>query len=402
MTASAFDLLPPNATPYERALARAARRILEVPTPIREVFRPFETSASVLPYLAWERSVDFWPDDWSETAKRAITARSIHLHKRKGTAYALREYVRYAGGTVREITTPPQKVFSGPALTREQREAWLSKLPQVRTWRIQESGTAPAAKSFYGGKSWAHFVEGSFAIPSTAQQRLRRRARWVVDDVETETRVSDFGGYFRLHIKAAAGLKVFSNEPFEPGKFFIPSDARKRLVTIQPETRLPWRSPVGPTLTAVTSEPERVVVRGTKGAGVFSGDICRDGFWVPSTAPLRIFQRYAVFDGSRPNRSPAIQFMGVGRYGFPAHTAHVKASIPGKRSDLAAGDGIIAMKARFWIPSTASDRVRRVQDAIVASKRASDRILMSTGPERKFIAGRVFRAGQSFIVGRPN
>jgi len=402
MTAADFDLLPPNATPYERGLARGTRRLIDVPTPIAEAFRPYDTPASVLPFLAWERSVDIWNNDWPEATKRNVTARAFPLHKRKGTAYAIREYVRYAGGSVREIITPPQKVFSGASMSREAREAWLEKLPQVRAWRIQERAPAPAQKAFYGGQRHAHFVENSFSIPSDALSRLRRRVRWVVDEEETETTVTEFGNYFRLHIRAPAGRRVFSGGVMGSGKFFIPSDARKRLVTIQPTPQQPWRSALGPTLQPVTAEPERVVQRRTGGGGVFSGGFCGVDCFVPSTAPQRIFERYAVNDGSSPARPPAVQIMGTGRYGFPAHTAHISVSIPGKKPRRQAGDGIIEPRTKFWIPSTAKARVDRVRAAIVAAKRLSDKIMIWTGPEQKFIAGNVFLAGENFIVGRPN
>ncbi len=402
MTAQAFDLLPPNATPYERGLARGTRRLIDVPTPIAEAFRPYETPAEILPFLAWERSVDIWNEHWPDATKRNVTARSFPLHKRKGTAYAIREYVRYAGGTVTDIIVPPQKVFSGPSLTREQREAWLEKLPQVRAWRIQERAPSPPVKAYYGGQRHAHFIENSFSVPSDALSRRKRRVRWVVDGVETETTVTEFGSYFRLHIAAPAGRRVFSGGIMGSGKFFIPSDARKRLVTIQPTPVQPWRGAIGPTLEAVTAEPERVAQRKTGGGGVFSGGFCGTECFAPSTARARVFERYAVKDGSRPTRSPAIQFMGVGRYGFPAHTAHISVSIPGKRPKRQAGDGLLLPRERFWIPSTAKERVDGVRKAIVSAKRLSDKILIRTGPTSKFIAGKVFRAGDTFIVGRPN
>lgn len=398
MTAAAFDLLPPNATPYERGLARGTRRLIDVPTPIAEAFRPYDTPASVLPFLAWERSVDIWEDDWSETRKRNVTARAFPLHKRKGTAYAIREYVRYAGGEVTKIVAPPQRVFSGPSLTREEREAWLSKLPQVRTWRVQERWNAPRVKSFYGSRRNKSFFAGKFAIASTALQRLKRRARWVVSGVETDTRVSDFGSYFRLHLRAPAGLKVFSGKPFAR-RFFVKSNAWRRLVTIQPQTFLPWRSPVGPSLQAVTSEPERVKVRGTRGKSVFSGQPL-GGFFKKTTATLRIFERYAVNDGSRQLKRSAHNFMGHGFYGFPAHTAKISVSIPGKLSPLAAGHGFMTRKAKFWMRSDAKERVERVTRAIRSAKRLSDKILLRLGRSPRFIAGNPFLAGNDFIVGQ--
>jgi hypothetical protein len=79
-----------------------------------------------------------------------------------------------------------------------------------------------------------------------------------VNGVETDTRVTEFGSFYQLHFKSKAGKRVFSGRPIRKGRFFQPSDAFRRIVTIEPKPRLAWRAPVGPTLNAVTSEPELV------------------------------------------------------------------------------------------------------------------------------------------------
>jgi hypothetical protein len=393
------DLLPQNAPLLLQTFAAAGGRVQDIPTPIETVRQPFAVTAAFLPFLGWEMSVDVWFRDWPEATKRAITARSLQLHQKKGTAYCIREYVRYAGGVVRQILRPPMVVYSGPSLTREQREAWLSALPQLRVWLVQEEGRFGTAKAFHGGYQRGLFVERSYAVPSTALSRLHRRARWLVDGVESDVRVSDFGSYYRLHFKSVEGKKVFDHRPIG-GHFYIPSDAWRRLVTIMPQARLPWRSPSGPTLQPVTNEPERVTVAGTRGRSVFD-NVPMHGYFVPSTAKYRIFDRFAVHDGRRVLRRPACQFMGTGRYGFPRHTAHVDASIPGRRSRWQAGDGLLIPRARFWLPHDGS-RVDNVRRAIQAAKRLSDHVLLKTGPTHRFVAGKPFFADvDRFTVGQP-
>lgn len=395
--------LPSNATDLEVALDVGLEKpVLGIPVPIREAFRPYETPSQVLPFLAWERSVDIWDPKWSETKKRAVTARSLVLHKHKGTAYAIKEYVRYVGGNVTKIFAPPQKVFSGASLTREEREAWLSRLPQVRVWQLREGGTAPEAKSFYGGQALKVFtIAKRFLLPSTALERMRRRARYVVNGQETDTTVSDFGNYFRLHLKSPAGSRVFTD--VKPARrFWISSDAWRRLVSIEPTPRLPWRSSVGPTLQAVTSEPDLVRVNGTVGCSVFPGFAPLRRFFVPTTAPLRLFERYAVDDGSKQRKRPAINFMGLGRYGWPAHTAEISASVPGTMPKWAAGAGVVLPRTRFWRPSNARERVETVCGAIRAAARLTDRIFLRTGPTPKFVIGRPFFIGaDNYIFGQP-
>ncbi len=370
----ADDLLPPNATPLERSYSGATRRLTDIPS-----------------------DLDLWEANWPDATRRNIIARSYPLHKRKGTAYALREYIRYVGGKVTKIEKPPATIFSGPSLTREEREAWLQTLPQIRTWRMRETWDAPRWKSFYGSKQHHNaFWQGpgkayTFPVPSTAIQR----------GVETETRVSNIGTTFRLHIKGVSKYGVFCDTPARPKKFYVVSTAWRRLITVAPKAVMPWRIALGPSLQAVTAEPERIKVSGTRGKRTFSDLPCRAGFLVPSTARFRIYERYAVNDGTRQISRQPINFMGVGRYGLPAHTARVTVEIRCAKRKFAAGAGIAAPNTKFWLPH--KDKLGPVLRAARAAKRLTDRIFLLTGPEKKFVAGRRFVAGdQPYIVGRPN
>jgi phage tail P2-like protein len=78
------SLLPPNATPLERALEVAGGRIVDVNAPA-DIDDPMTCPAELLPWLAWGLSVDTWDAGWTEADKRAAVAGSIELHRRKGT-----------------------------------------------------------------------------------------------------------------------------------------------------------------------------------------------------------------------------------------------------------------------------------------------------------------------------
>jgi len=89
------DLLPPNATPQERALSLATGR--DVAVPVKQLWSPFTCPANVLPWLAWALSVDEWDGTWPVETQRQVIAASIDQHRKKGTVGALRRALQRLG-----------------------------------------------------------------------------------------------------------------------------------------------------------------------------------------------------------------------------------------------------------------------------------------------------------------
>lgn len=94
------DLLPPNATPLERNLATTGERLDDLPMPIRDLRNPQRCPAALLPYLAWELSVDEWNPGWGEGTKRRVIAESVSVHRRKGTRGSVRRALEAILGDV--------------------------------------------------------------------------------------------------------------------------------------------------------------------------------------------------------------------------------------------------------------------------------------------------------------
>lgn len=392
-------ILPTNATDLELAAEQVVARVGGVPVPIREALHPDTAPPHVLPFIAWERSVDIWDRDWPLDKKRKATRRSISMHRLKGTLAGIRAHLDLEDVPVVDAIVPPQKIFSGASLTRAEREAWLATLPQVRVWRFNERGSAKNAV-FMGGKLYRPHVRTRFFVPSTAAHRLRRRARYVVNGIETDIALTEFGSYFRLHLPGNMRRKAYSGSTFGQRRFYAPSTAFERVVTIAPVTLTPWRSVIGPRLTPVTSEPETVAERGQAGFAVFTDHLPRGRFFVPSTARYRLFERYAVTTGGRSTlrkRRPAVQFMGVGRYGIAPHHAELKIEVRGKRRKFAAGEGITFPRARYWLPRD-PEKLERSLAAVRAAKRLSDRIKIDTQSSFRFIAGRPAFAGDRIVI----
>ncbi|SOE50870.1 phage tail protein I [Orrella dioscoreae] len=104
-------LLPPGSTALERNLSVAMADIEDVPIPVRDVRRAATVPAHLMPWLAWERSVDRWDDSWPEATKRKVLADSHRVHQLKGTVGAVRRAVEPLGYLLDVIewweTTPP-------------------------------------------------------------------------------------------------------------------------------------------------------------------------------------------------------------------------------------------------------------------------------------------------------
>ncbi|USZ80543.1 tail protein [Serratia phage MQ-4] len=92
-----FDLLPPNATPAERALSEAMGRVGDVPVIVKQVWNPDTCPADVLPWLAWAFSVDTWSPAWTEQQKRNSIKTAVASQRIKGTLGAVESQLEALG-----------------------------------------------------------------------------------------------------------------------------------------------------------------------------------------------------------------------------------------------------------------------------------------------------------------
>lgn len=83
-------LLPPNALHSELAMEEAGAGLIEaIPVPIRAVKNADDCPVELLPWLAWEYSVDTWNTDWTEQEKRDAIKRAEYIHRHRGTPAAV-------------------------------------------------------------------------------------------------------------------------------------------------------------------------------------------------------------------------------------------------------------------------------------------------------------------------
>nr|WP_272888928.1 phage tail protein I [Stutzerimonas stutzeri] len=93
-----MSLLPPNGTPLERAISDAVRP--DLPVELGRLWNPWRCPEHLLPYLAWALHLgetEGWALAVSTDQQRALIARSIALHRRKGTPWSIREAMKMGG-----------------------------------------------------------------------------------------------------------------------------------------------------------------------------------------------------------------------------------------------------------------------------------------------------------------
>lgn len=93
-------LVPSNHRLREHALAEVLSPLKAIsPIAIEQVWNAWACPASMLPFLAYALSVDFWDDGWDEIKRRRVIAESPAYHRRKGTRAAIEEATAFTGRT---------------------------------------------------------------------------------------------------------------------------------------------------------------------------------------------------------------------------------------------------------------------------------------------------------------
>ena len=96
------SLLPPNSTQLERNIAEVNKVAFDLAS-IRVIKDIDNVPAQFLPFIAWQKSVDYWDDAWVDSLKREVISNSKDQHKIKGTAAAIRRALEPFGYEVKLV-----------------------------------------------------------------------------------------------------------------------------------------------------------------------------------------------------------------------------------------------------------------------------------------------------------
>jgi len=165
-------ILPNNATAFEKSLEQAANFPNLPIHELSDLVNPWKIDVRYLPWLAYRFAIEIWQDNWPEEKKRSVIARALELQRIKGTAKGLREYVKLADATVKQIIVPPQHFWVGKGLSVAEIDAWHETMPQIRVYFVKKRMSAR-------GFSFAnhHFFGFTIASPNIGRALYGRSAR---------------------------------------------------------------------------------------------------------------------------------------------------------------------------------------------------------------------------------
>lgn len=411
MTAFQSILPARNRTSFQTAFdALIDARVRGIGAAIRVSKDVLSAPANFIPYLAFERFIGVWNDEWPIEKKRVVLAKAFRLHRLVGTEQGLREAIEIAGGDLLKLVVPPAKTFLSPNTTPEQRAKFLSRYPQLRIYAQRSRGKA---KGIFPG-THRGFVERYFPLASEAFFRALPRAFIWDYGVETELTVlqrryttETMTSEERIDLRQRS--KRRKNHYGIPGGdrvFALKSTAPKRIFSIHTRTTLEVpgqdklaRRVVTPSLDPINIVADMVRERGVRKTAVAGRAIAGSkrfyGFLQASRANERVYRRTYLFDPSRSLQAKgAFTFLGAARLGMPAHNAEITVRLRYKRHRL-----MFDRFCRGFLMSRSKVELDLLKQAIRSHKRLSDRILLTTKTIAPVTAGinrraGVFHAGQ--------
>jgi len=358
------SLLPPNRSPLETAISETIAARFPRPTPaVRTVFDPMACPAELLPFLAWHLSIDLWDDRWDELKKRQVCRDALKLHALKTTLAGIKAHVALTGAEVVKAIRPPAKTFLYPAMTEDQRRAWLDSLPQIRFYPFLE--TAIVRRRFFyrrGPRSWPELGFDSDGASWTwdASERLFDMAG---PDAAAHRRPAYFGAawYRTTRGPDLLGTRTtyWDRGEERPIKMVVPEAGISRLL-VPRQTRRSWYGKshygadwyrfsqgrlgvvtvrlsddvggyaVAAGLKPVDVRPIRISEKRTPPAArAFWGRRTEGTYMRTTAAPRFIYDRVSLHDPDRMGaRRRARSFYGHARFGMPAFSAELHIRVP--------------------------------------------------------------------------
>lgn len=310
-------LLPPNATAWELALEQTSAERHPLPTEtLRAFFNPDACPKDLLTWLAHEASVDLWDDAWTVERKRAVIKGWFQAHRTKGTRAGIAAAVALTDSRVAQDVTFPSRAFASAAITREQRDAWLARMPEIRIYfTSQKAPRGPAGhmraeppaagRASYAGRAFARFdaaeaIYGRRSLLRRAdgtEQPLRHATITVREGTAGRETVD------RVRIPGEAGAASFTGQGFTGQGFLHRGKTPPKTATVRvegaarPERELHWQT-LRLGFEPVDMEYRVRSERHPAGPAAMARRFARGRFLLRDMAAERIFQGIYLHDPS--------------------------------------------------------------------------------------------------------
>ena len=437
MPAKYPDLLPPNKTKLERALAEQTGRLDgEVDgTIIDRLLNADECPAAYLPWLAWHMSLDLWDWRWSETKRRAVIARAVELNRMKGTAHAIRTYCNIMDSEAVQIVVPPQEFYIGEPLTKAEWDVWIHQMTEVRIKLIEGEGVASHDSWFVQDSTLAlsdidldspndpvelpptthmqfGWIDNSFILDDEGPILYGRRVIKRINGIDYPMQLVERTTYIhdsetidveRVHIPGISSDGLFLDNDYIDNGFLDTQELAPKIVTIRldgtysHETSTLGLTMVWPSLKPQSPRYERNSDTRPAGDYAYLDDFFMGVEDVYETSPLGTYppgfipynragdllaDRIFLIDPTvAAPMMEGMSFIGVSRLGMPAFRAEVMVDLLEKDRGgmIFVDDGFINDNIIGTLDETLIDRACY---AITASKAVRDKIMVSFAPLR--------------------
>lgn len=391
MTEPRHHLLPPNATPLERAASLAIGPWTVGDDAITTLHDPARIPAALLPHLALAEDVPLWPD--GEAERRALIASSPRLHALIGTPKGLRELARLAGAHIERLEMPPAKTFLG-SWDEESRAQWLAAHPEMRLYTQRER--APCEGEMLGHT----FLCASYPARTTAMARSAVRAEIHYPDGRIEPLTSH--GWTDLATEKTATVNLAQRATARGMHLGDPlcgplgrSDAAARYWRVQAlqyreRSHLLTLKQTIPSLKPLTPDAEIVAERAQR-PNVLCAGMPLAGFTVRSDSARRMYARIRLHDptvAARPKYGPS--YLGFTRLSSPPFVSLAHVRMPTRHLPTAMAGNAMRMPLSV---GDARERIAPVLDAMDWARSPHDQVLIRTRLHTTARASRIHRAG---------
>lgn len=173
------SLLSSSASPLAKALDRAfARRLAEIPNPVRDAWNADRIDIDLLPWLAWGLGQRTWNSDWPEAVRRALVRNAIATARHMGSVQSVHDVVAAFGGalSIREgwELDPPQPYRFSIVLTLngQSGEPVSARYVQDVIAEVRRVKPTRAHFDFTQGLSFAGSIQVVGAVRPTVIRRM--------------------------------------------------------------------------------------------------------------------------------------------------------------------------------------------------------------------------------------